>query len=127
MTIGEVARSSGLRASAIRYYERAGLLPKPMRTSGQRRYDPAILDRIAVLKRAKTCGFTLTEIGTLLNDHGRYSIEWRRLAEKKIAELDTALRQIAAMKDLLGQSCRCATPDECGQRIRHQTTTAAVP
>lgn len=118
MTIGEVAKRTGLRASAIRYYERAGLLPKPLRASNQRRYDAAILDRIAVLERAKACGFTLTEIGILFNDQGRYSIKWRRLAARKIAQLDTALQRIAAIQALLRRNCECATPDECGRRIR---------
>ncbi len=118
MTIGEVAKRAGVRASAIRFYERTGLLPKPVRTYGQRRYDDRILDRIAVLKRAKTCGFTLTEIGLLLNEQGRHSIKWRSLAEKKIAELDTAIERIAAIKELLSRNCQCATAVECGRCIR---------
>jgi MerR family transcriptional regulator, redox-sensitive transcriptional activator SoxR len=118
MTIGEVARKTGLRSSAIRFYERAGVLPNPVRTSGQRRYDDRIFDRIAVLERAKDCGFTLTEIGILFNSHGRHSVKWRGIAEKKIAELDAALARIQAMKDLLQRGCECATADECGRRIR---------
>jgi len=118
MTIGEVAKKTGLRASAIRFYERAGLLPKPVRCFGQRRYDDRIFDRIAVLERAKACGFTLTEIGVLLNGEGRHSTKWRRIAEKKTAELNTALERITAMKDLLRRSCHCATADECGRCIR---------
>ena len=50
MTIGEVAKRSGLQTSAIRYYERAGLLPKPARLGGQRRYDRSILRALAVLR-----------------------------------------------------------------------------
>src|SRR5215475_2871201 len=115
MTIGEVAKRTGLHASAIRYYERTGLLPQPVRTSGQRRYDTTVLNRIAVLERAKACGFTLTEIAILFNDHGGHSIKWRRLAEKKIAELDASLERIASMKDLLGRKCQCANADECGR------------
>jgi MerR family redox-sensitive transcriptional activator SoxR len=118
MTIGEVAKRTGLRASAIRFYERAGLLPKPIRTFGQRRYDDGIFDRIAVLERAKACGFTLTEIGILFNDQGRHSVKWRRIAEKKIAELNTALEHITTMKNLLRRNCQCATADECGRCIR---------
>jgi DNA-binding transcriptional MerR regulator len=118
MTIGEVAKRTGLRTSAIRFYERAGLLPKPLRSSGQRRYDTAILDRIAVLERAKACGFTLTEIAMLFNDEGKHSTKWRRIAVKKIAELDIAAQRIVAMKDLLRRSCRCETADECGRCTR---------
>ena len=118
MTIGEVAKRTGLRTSAIRYYERAGLLPKPLRTSGQRRYGDGILDRIAILERAKACGFTLAEIAILFNDEGRHSTKWRRLAEKKIVELDASLQRIAEIKDLLRRGCECATPEECGRCIR---------
>ena len=118
MTIGEVAKRTGLRASAIRFYERAGLLPKPVRTSGQRRYNATILDRIAVLEHAKACGFTLTEIGILFNDQGRHSMKWGQLAEKKVAELNATLERITAMKGLLSRSCQCATADECGRCIR---------
>jgi MerR family transcriptional regulator, redox-sensitive transcriptional activator SoxR len=118
MMIGEVAKQTGLRTSTIRYYERAGLLPKPVRTSGQRRYDAAILDRLAVLERAKACGFTLSEIRVLFNDQGSHSIKWRRLAAKKIAELDSLTQRIAAMKDLLQRRCECATAAECGRCIR---------
>lgn len=118
MTIGEVAKRTGLRASAIRFYERAGVLPKPVRTSGQRRYDAAALDRIAVLQRAKACGFTLPEIGALFNEPGSHWSKWRRLADKKIAELDAAIRRLGAMKDLLRRRCRCASATECGRRIR---------
>lgn len=118
MTIGEVAKETGLRASAIRFYERAGLLPNPVRTLGQRRYDARIFDRIAVIKRAKACGFTLTEIGILLNGQGRHSVKWRRLADKKIVELDAALGRIAAIRDLLQRTCECATAEECGRCIQ---------
>lgn len=127
MMIGEVAKKTGLRSSAIRYYERAGLLPKPVRASGQRRYDAAILDRIAVLERAKTCGFTLREIGVLFNDHGTHSVKWQRLAAKKIAELDAATQRIEAMKDLLQRRCQCATAAECGRCIRDSNRDLPAP
>jgi len=118
MTIGELSERTGLRASAIRFYERAGLLPQPVRNFGQRRYDDRIFDRIAALERAKACGFTLTEIAILFNGQGRYSMKWRRIADQKIAQLDTALERIAAMKHLLRRHCQCATADECGRCIR---------
>jgi MerR family redox-sensitive transcriptional activator SoxR len=118
MTIGEVAKRAGLRASAIRFYERAGLLPPAVRRSGQRRYDTGILDRLAVLERAKACGFTLAEVAVLFNDRGSHSEKWRKLADRKLAELDLAREQISAMKELLKRRCQCATTAECGQRIR---------
>jgi DNA-binding transcriptional MerR regulator len=117
MTIGEVAKRTGLRASAIRYYEQTGLLPRPARVGGQRRYAGAVLERLAVLERAKSCGFTLDEIRRLFNGEGLHSDRWRALASKKVAELDAAAERIAAMKRLLGKRCRCADLAECGRLI----------
>jgi DNA-binding transcriptional MerR regulator len=122
MTIGEVAKQGGLRASAIRYYEKSGLLPKPIRSGGQRRYDSTILERLAVLERAKDCGFTLEEVRTLFNGlrgDVPLSKRWQDLASRKIVELDALTERIAVMKGLLerAQRCRCIDVQECGRRI----------
>jgi DNA-binding transcriptional MerR regulator len=117
MTIGEVAKRSGLRASAIRFYEREGLLPRPMRSSGQRRYDPSILARLAVLERAKKAGFTLDEVRQLFSDQGRPSESWGRVAQKKLKELDALMERVASMRMLLEKRCKCADLEECGRRI----------
>jgi MerR family redox-sensitive transcriptional activator SoxR len=117
MTIGEVAKQAGLRASAIRFYEQAGLLPKPVRAGGQRRYDSTILERLAVLERAKNCGLTLDEARHLFNDEGLPSERWQRLAPKKIAELDALMQRIVAMTELLEHRCECSDLGECGRKI----------
>ncbi|SRR5579871_5704600 len=117
MTIGEVAKRTGLRASAIRFYEREGLLPKPARTGGQRRYDHSILARLAVLERAKKAGFTLDEVRQLFSDRGRPSESWGRVAQKKLKELDKLLERVASMRLLLEKRCQCADLEECGRRI----------
>jgi DNA-binding transcriptional MerR regulator len=122
MTIGEVAKSAGLRASAIRFYEREGLLPKPMRAGGQRRYQPSILARLAVLERAKKAGFTLDEIRQFFGDEGRPAERWGRVAQKKIRELDALMARIAAMRELLEKRCQCADLEECGRRILAKQT-----
>ncbi len=127
MTIGEVAQRTGLRASAIRFYERAGLLPKPLRAGGQRRYDSSVLERLAVLERAKKCGFTLEEIRRLFRSEGRHSERWRVLAQKKIAELDAAAERNAAMRDLLEKRCLCSDLAECGRRILASECDARKP
>jgi len=101
MTIGEVAKQGGLRASAIRYYEKSGLLPKPIRSGGQRRYDSTILQRLAVLERAKDCGFTLEEVRALFNGFRSdvpLSKRWQDLASRKIAELEALTERIAVMR-----------------------------
>ncbi len=117
LTIGDVAKKAGLRASAIRFYEKIGLLPKPMRSGGQRRYDPSILGRLAVLQRARDCGFTLEEAGRFFNDCGRPSDRWRRIACRKIAELDALVERVAVMRELLQRRCQCADLDECGRKM----------
>lgn len=122
MTIGEVAREAGLRTSAIRFYEKAGLLPKPMRSSGQRRYDRSVLELIAVLQHAKECGFTLADTRQLFNgfrSETHVSERWRTLARQKIVELDAMAERIAVMKGLLEriQRCQCMDLHQCGRGI----------
>src|SRR5579862_4682598 len=111
MTIGEVARQTGLNASAIRFYEKAGLLPRATRLSGQRRYDPKILPRLALLDWAKECGFTLDEIRELFGKAGEAPLSQRmqKLCRKKIDELDALSQRIALMRGLLerAQKCQC--------------------
>src|SRR5437867_10093647 len=86
LTISEVARQVGLQASAIRYYERIGLLPRAPRMSGQRRYDTTALYRLAIIQRARQLGFTLSEIRHLFfgfRDITRPSERWRTLFPAK--------------------------------------------
>jgi len=123
MTIGQVARKTGLRASAIRFYERAGLLPKPVRRNGQRHYDEQALDRLALVEFAKSCGFTLDEVRRLFDgfrDNAPLSARVRGLASKKIQELDALAKRIEVMKTMLARAerCRCVALKECGRRLR---------
>ena len=85
MQISELARQAGLRASAIRFYERIGLLPPARRVSGQRRYDHGVLSRLAVIERARQSGFTLDEARRLFSGFREGvppSERWRKLAQK---------------------------------------------
>ncbi len=129
MTIGQVAQQAGLRTSAIRFYEKAGLLPRAMRSGGQRRYSESILPRLALLEWAKGCGFTLDEIRELFGRSGEapLSLRMRKLCSQKIDELETMLQRITVMKDLLerAQRCRCIDVEECGGRIlnKRRSTT----
>jgi len=66
LTIGQLARRSGLNASAIRYYEANGILPEPARESGHRRYGPDAVRRMEVLDVAKRAGFSLDDARVLL-------------------------------------------------------------
>ncbi len=68
LSIGEVARQTGVRTSALRYYESLGLLPVPSRESGQRRYAPDVIKQVRFIQAAQEVGFSLEEMKTLLVD-----------------------------------------------------------
>ncbi len=126
MTIGEVAKRAGIRASAIRYYESVEVLPAPQRTNGRRRYDSHVLERLAVIQIAQQAGFSVAEIRTLFNGftpETPASARWEALAQQKLVEVDALIRRAQAMKRLLEEGllrCRCLTLDECAQCIQDQ-------
>ena len=123
LSISEVARQVGLRASAIRYYEQMKILAPARRVSGQRRYDASVLHQLAVLRRAQQVGFTLDEIRQLFFGFGKstpISARWRKIAERKLLELDARLKEVQGMQDLLQRlqnCCRCETVEQCGAGI----------
>jgi MerR family redox-sensitive transcriptional activator SoxR len=123
LSISEVARHLRLRPSAIRYYEKLGLLPVPERVSGQRRYDRTVLYRLAVIQQAREAGFRLDEIRALFvgfQEGTRAEARWRRLADRKLAELDALTGQIRSMRLLLKRvktNCHCNTLETCGKAI----------
>jgi MerR family redox-sensitive transcriptional activator SoxR len=122
MSISQVARQIGIRPSAIRYYERIGILKPALRTSGQRRYDHTALYRLALIQRAQQTGFSLEEIRRLFfgfRDETPISQRWRRLSRSKLAELDAKVEEMLAMKALLIRisRCRCHAIEECGKAV----------
>lgn len=123
LTISEVARQVGLQPSAVRYYERIGILLPAQRVSGQRRYDTTVLYRLAVIQRARRSGFTLDEIRQLFFGFGNFtraSERWQKLSWKKLAELDSLMESIKTMRRLLKKmmrKCRCDTLEQCGKGI----------
>lgn len=119
LRIGDVARDAGLRTSALRYYERAGLLPAAGRIAGQRRYDGGALRTLAVIRLAQEAGFTVAEIRTLLHGFALGtppSARWRALARRKRREIDALLAGAHRMRRLLDTLLRCECPslDDCG-------------
>lgn len=118
LTIGQVAEAAGLNASAVRYYERVGVLPVPERASGQRRYGPETIDRLRTVRTGQQAGFSLDEIGKLLRgaEDGRADTELRELAERKLPDIDALIERAQAMKEWLeaATDCRCGSLDVCG-------------
>ena len=122
LSISEVASRVGVRPSAIRYYERIGLLPPAFRMSGQRRYDIAILYRIAIIQRARQLGFTLEEVRQLFFGFRevRASARWQKLCRSKLTELQALADGIKTVQRLLRKMmrrCHCETLDQCGRGI----------
>lgn len=121
MTIGEVAATAGLAASAIRYYEKAGLLKPPARINGRRVYSSEVLHQLVVIRFAKDNSFTLPEIKLLLRGFPETtpaSVRWKKLARGKIAELESTIVRAQAMKEMLeslASHCRCRKLEQCAQ------------
>jgi MerR family transcriptional regulator, redox-sensitive transcriptional activator SoxR len=118
LSIGEVAKRTGIRTSALRYYEEAGILPTPARVNGRRAYDAGTIHRIDVLRFAQQAGFTLEEIKTLFNGFGSetpLSRRWRALASAKLQELDLLALRIERMRRALklGLKCGCIRIEDC--------------
>jgi MerR family transcriptional regulator, redox-sensitive transcriptional activator SoxR len=113
LPIGEVARRSGKAASAIRYYEAIGLLPAATRESGRRRYAVETVQRLRVIDTAQRAGLTLEEIRLLVEDGA--GEELRRVAERKLPELDALIRRAEVVRAWLEHAarCQCADLDEC--------------
>jgi MerR family redox-sensitive transcriptional activator SoxR len=123
LTIGEVAARTGLAASALRFYEREGLIPKADRRGGRRVWNGDILDRLALIEVAKAAGFRVAEIRALLAGFARRAPpgqRWRKLAERKLTELEARSAEIERMKRVLEAvtRCDCPTLEDCSRAIR---------
>lgn len=108
VTIGVLAQQSGLGIETIRYYEREGLLPKPMRTaSNYRTYGDDAGRRLRFIRRAKDLGFTLQEIRKLLdlsaNSHADAG-HFKAVAKEKIGWIDQRLQELQAMREVLARA-----------------------
>ena len=109
VAIGELARRTGTATSALRYYERIGLLPPAERAGGRRHYPPSSADRLALIRLCQDAGFTLAEIRELLSAFRRRS--WSRLAEGKIDELNNRIAEAQRAKKLLEHALACPHRD----------------
>jgi MerR family transcriptional regulator, redox-sensitive transcriptional activator SoxR len=122
MKIGELAKRAGLKASAIRYYEKVGLLAAPYRTGGQRRYPDEAVYRVRLICFASDMGFTLGEIKIFLDGlRGNAPVgpRWRKLAHRKIQEVKRTIERSHKLKTLLEHllECRCASLQVCIERL----------
>jgi DNA-binding transcriptional MerR regulator len=110
LTIGELARRAGVSASALRYYEELGLLPRPARICGQRRYPESAARLVAAILLYSDAGFTLAEQKALMARAGMPGAR-RQLMRRKLAELDEQIARAQAASDAIGHGLRCPHED----------------
>jgi MerR family copper efflux transcriptional regulator len=105
MNIGEAARQSGVTAKMIRHYEGIGLIAPGKRTeAGYRLYSEKDVHELRFIKRARTLGFSLEQIRTLLSlwqDRSRASLDVKRMASAHVEELNARIRELTEMRDTL--------------------------
>lgn len=106
--IGELGRRTGLATSALRYYERFGLLAPYGRVNGRRHYSSGSVERIGLIRLCQDAGFTLAEACAFLAAGSRRNRSWRRLMEGKLLELKVSIDRAKRAKALIehGLACR---------------------
>jgi DNA-binding transcriptional MerR regulator len=114
LDIAEVARRSGLPASALRYYEEKGLIASIGRRGLRRLFDPGVLERLSLIAVGQAAGFSLDEIALMFGSDGPPRIDRSALAAKA-DELDLVVRRLCAMRDGLRHAAACPAPShmEC--------------
>lgn len=107
LTVSQVARRSGISPDAVRYYEKAGLLPPaPRSPAGYREYDASTPDRIRFIKGAQEVGLKLAEIAEVLEIQDRGACpcgHTKTLVERHIAEIDAEMTRLAKLREELGR------------------------
>jgi MerR family transcriptional regulator, redox-sensitive transcriptional activator SoxR len=133
LTVGEVARRSGFAPSALRYYERLGLISATRTAGGQRRYQRHVLRRLAFIRAARHVGLSLDEVAAALDelpdartptrtDWAKLSLGWRRRLDSQIAAL-IALRD--GLDSCIG--CGCLSLGHCAISNPRDTAAANGP
>jgi len=114
MDIAEVAKRSGVPASALRFYEEKGLIASVGRQGLRRTFAPGVLDQLALIALGQAAGFTLDEIGAMFAPDGRPSID-RRILASKADDIDRMVKRLKAMSNGLRHAAECPAPShaEC--------------
>jgi len=119
LSIGEVAERSGVAPSALRFYERQGLIEAERTGGNQRRYDRAVLRRIAFIQAGRAAGVTLGEIRAALDGLPTRRVpsrkDWERLSNKWRDDLDARIETLQALRNRLTTciGCGCLSIDQC--------------
>ena len=122
LSVGEVARRSGLAVSAIHFYEAKGLIASRRNAGNQRRFRRDVLRRLAIIKVAQRTGISLDEIreafDTLPDARAPGAADWQRLSADWRAALDERIRCLTQLRDQLDHciGCGCLSLNECPLR-----------
>jgi MerR family transcriptional regulator, redox-sensitive transcriptional activator SoxR len=120
LTIGEVARRTGVAASALRFYEQEGLISATRTDGNQRRYERATLRRIAFIQAGKAAGIPLTQISAALDGlpstRSPNRRDWDALSRRWREDLEQRIETLVALRDRLTGciGCGCLSLDTCG-------------
>lgn len=106
LDIAEVSERTGMAASTLRFYESKGLIAPVGRRGLRRQYDPAVLERLALIALARAAGFSLDEMGGLFAPDGRPRID-RAMLAAKADDLEQTIRRLEAMRDGLRHAAAC--------------------
>ena len=119
LSIGEVASRSGVASSALRFYERRGLIAASRTDGNQRRYDRAVLRRLAFIQAGRAAGISLERIGgalgTLPRNRTPSRHDWERLSNRWRDDLDARIETLVALRGRLTTciGCGCLSIDRC--------------
>ncbi len=115
LPIDRVARESGFASSALRYYERFGLISVGLKIQGKRHYARSVLQRLSVIKVCQSVGFSLTEIADLLDGADQPDGAWRDLALRRRRDIDEQIKLLHSLADTLdvALNCECAELTQC--------------
>ena len=130
LTVGEIAQRSGFAPSALRYYEREGLIGARRSAGGQRRYHRSVLRRLAFIRAARHVGLTLEEIrdalAALPASRNPTRADWTRISRGWRSRLDTEIAALTALRDGLDSciGCGCLSLRRC--QMSNPSDVAAV-
>jgi MerR family redox-sensitive transcriptional activator SoxR len=132
MTIGEVARRSGLPSSTLRFYEKEKLIRAPRRVSGRREYDEEVFANLQLIHMALEGGFTISQARTLIHGFSGTSSpsqRWRPLATQKLKEVRLRIAQLQHAEKLLERAtrCQCISLIDCADLLLRRGQIADEP
>ena len=110
MDIAELAKRSGVRASALRYYEEKGLIASIGREGLRRTFAATVLEQLSLIALGQAAGFSLDEIKGMFPAGGRADID-RRALEVKAAEIDATIKRLHALSNGLRHAAACPAPN----------------